>query len=112
VEFAGWQSPLTPAELEGAGDTDTADFSTLAAAMVEGQGYKFTELVELATELGVFENLTAAIDASGKDAASAKSKLAAIFARFNRRRATPRAVFSVEGKGKTRSYKIKSGMVG
>ena len=112
VEFAGWQSPLTPAELEGTGDTDTADFSTLAAAMVEGQRYKFTELVELAADLGVFENLTAAIDANGKDAASAKSKLAAIFARFNGRRATPRAVFSVEGKGKTRSYKIKSGMVG
>ena len=107
VEFAGWACPSAPAELEGMGDTDTADFAALAEAMEPGREYPFAELVELAAELGAFEGLVNQIEEGGKASSGARNRLARILSRFNGRRATAAGHFVCKGKGHARRFSMR-----
>jgi hypothetical protein len=106
VEFAGWCCPTAPAQIEGMGDTDTADFATLAAAMKVGTRYEFEELSNMIEELGLFEHITN--DRESTDALSrrAKKRLSTIFGRFDGRRATESGYFKRFGKGHQRRYLV------
>ena len=106
VEFAGWACPSAPAELDGAGDTDTADFAVLAEAMVPSREYPFAEMVELASELGAFEGLVLQIEEGGKVSSGARNRLARILSRFNGRRATAAGHFVCKGKGHARRFSM------
>jgi hypothetical protein len=106
VEFAGWGCPTAPAQIEGMGDTDTADFATLAAAMKLGTRYEFEELSNMIEELGLFEHITT--DRESTDALSrrAKKRLSTIFGRYDGRRATESGYFKRIGKGHQRRYLV------
>jgi len=106
VEFAGYGCPTAPAEIEGMGDTDTADFAKLAGLMEPGKRYTFAELVSVAEDVGLFERLTVDRDDKGDLSRAGKKQLSGILGRFDRRRVTASGVFRVEGKGKTRRYFI------
>jgi hypothetical protein len=103
VEFAGYGCPTAPAEIEGMGDTDTANFSTLAGLMEPARRYTFAELVAVAEGAGLFERLTADRDKDGL-AKGAKSAFAKLLIRYDRRRVTATAMFRVAGKGHSRRY--------
>jgi hypothetical protein len=107
VEFAGWACPSAPAELEGMGDTDTADFAALAEAMEAGREYAFAEMVELASGLGAFEALVLQIEEGGKASSGARNRLARILSRFNGRRATAAGHFVCKGKGHARRFSMR-----
>ena len=108
VEFAGWGCPTAPAQIEGMGDTDTADFATLAAAMEPGRRYEFKELSALIEELGLFEHITADKDKDGGISPKGRKQLSAIFGRFDGRRVTESGHFIRIGQGHQRRYLIKS----
>jgi len=105
VEFAGYGCPTATAEIEGMGDTDTADFSALAGLMKPGERYTFAELVAAAEDAGLFERLTTDRDNNGL-ARGAKSAFAKLLTKYDRRRVTANGVFRVEGKGKTRKFAV------
>jgi len=104
VEHAGYGCPTAPAEIAGMGDTDTADFSTLAGLMQPARRYTFAELVTIAEDAGLFERLTADRDKEHGLSTKSKATLARVLTRYDRRRATAAAVFRVEGKGHSRRY--------
>lgn len=104
VEFAGWKCPASAPSLEGMGDTDTADFTTLVAAMQPARDYSFSDLIDLAAEIGVFENLANEIKNSGKNAQSARAAMSSILKRYNGRRVTAAHYFAMKGKGHSRCY--------
>lgn len=106
VEFAGWGCPTAPAEIEGMGDTDTADFQKLAEVMTPGTRHTFADLCELVEDAGIFERITAERDNDGGLSRKGKSTLAKLFTRFDRRRVTSQGVFKIEGRGKTRKYAV------
>lgn len=107
VEFAGWGCPTMPAEIEGMGDTDTADFQKLAGMMASGTRYSFPEIVTMAVDAGLFERVTSDKSNNGEELSkSARSKLSKLLGRFDRRRVTSQAVFKIEGQGKTRKYAV------
>jgi hypothetical protein len=112
VEFAGFGSPLAPAEIEGMGDTDTADFAALAARLKTGEQYTFEDLVAAADEGGLFERITNDRDHEGNLRAGAKSKFGKILTRYKDRRVSPDEVFAVEGRGRSRRYLICTGSTG
>ena len=104
VEFAGYGCPTAPAEIEGMGDTDTADFSTLAGLMEPARRYTFAELVTIAEDAGLFERLTTDRDKENGLSTKSKATLARVLTRYDRRRVTAAAVFRVDGKGHSRRY--------
>lgn len=108
VEFAGWASPVAPAQIEGMGDTDTADFGALAAAMESGRRYEFKELSALIEELGLFEYIAADKDKDGGISPKGRKQLSTIFGRFDGRRVTESGHFARIGKGHQRRYLIRS----
>lgn len=108
VEFAGWQSPVAPAQIEGMGDTDTTDFATLAAAITPGRRYEFEELATISEEAGLFEHITSDKENGGLSR-GARKRLSEVFKRFSRRRVTASGHFEVLGKGKQRRYLLTAG---
>jgi len=107
VEFAGYGCPTAPAEIEGMGDTDTADFSTLAGLMQPARRYTFEELATAAEDAGLFDHITGDRDKNeGGLSRRAKKKLSGVLGRFDRRRVTAKGVFRMEGKGHSRRYSI------
>jgi hypothetical protein len=109
VEFAGFGSPLARAEIEGMGDTDTADFSALVERMTAGERYTFEDVATAADEAGLFERILSDRDREGALTRGAKSKFAKLLARYDRRRVTANGIFAVEGKGKTRRFVLLAG---
>lgn len=109
VEHAGYGCPTAPAEIGGMGDTDTADFSTLAELLQPARRYTFEEVATAAEDAGLFERITVDRDNEGGLSRRAKKQLSGILGRFDRRRVTAKGVFRMEGKGKTRRYLIAGG---
>jgi hypothetical protein len=107
VEFAGYGCPTAPAEIEGMGDTDTADFSSLAGHMEGNTRYTFDDLAGIAEREGLFERITSDRDnTTGGLSKRARRQLSSIIVRYDRRRIGPSAVFHLEGKGHQRRYFI------
>ena len=106
VEFAGYGCPTAQAEIEGMGDTDTSDFSSLAALMQPGQLYTFADLAALAEDAGLFERILNEKDKDGGISTRAKATLARVLTRYDRRRVTAAATFHVHGKGHSRRYSL------
>ena len=107
VEFAGWGCPTAPAQIEGMGDTDTADFAVLAGAMTPGIRYEFKELCALIEELSLFEHITTDKDKDGGISQKGRKQLSVIFGRFDGRRSTESGYFTKIGKGHQRRYLIR-----
>ena len=110
VEFAGYGCPTAPAEIEGMGDTDTADFLSLILEMEAGRHYEFSEVSEIAIEKGLFDRITSDVDPQDASKLSRKAnrQLATILCRYKGRSVKNAPVFHVEGKGHSRRYfKIK-----
>jgi hypothetical protein len=103
VEAAGYACPTAPAQIEGMGDTDTADFAELAATMDAGRRYTFGDLADLCDERGLFERVLSDREHDGLSR-GAKRVFSAILARYDRRRVTAGSLFLVEGKGHSRRY--------
>ena len=106
VEFAGWGCPTAPAEIEGMGDTDTADFATLAASITPGRRYEFEELATSCEEAGLFDHILSDKE-NGSLSRRGKKRLSEVFKRFNGRRVTTAGRFEVLGKGHQRRYMVK-----
>lgn len=106
VEFAGFGSPLAPAEIEGMGDTTTADFAELVKVMTPGKDYKFEELAGMADDAGLFEGILSDRDKEGALTRKAKSSMAKILTRYNGRRVAEKTLFAVKGKGHARRYSV------
>ena len=104
VEFAGWGCPTAPAEIEGMGDTDTADFATLAATLEPDRRYEFKELSAIIESMGLFEHITS----ENKDKDGGIRRLSAIFGRFDGRRVTDSGYFIKIGTGHQRRYLVRS----
>ena len=109
VEFAGWGCPTAPAQVDGVGDTDPADFAALAEALEPGKRYEFKELSVTIEEMGLFEHITADKDRDGVLSQKGRKQLSGVFGRFNGRRVTASGHFTIIGKGHQRRYLIKSG---
>ena len=107
VEFAGWGCPTAPAQIEGMGDTDTADFANLAAEMEPGRRYEFEEITSLSEDAGLFDHIISEKENGGLSR-RAKKRLSDVFKRFNGRRVTASGCFDVLGKGHQRRYIVKS----
>lgn len=103
VEFAGWKSPVAPAQIEGMGDTDTADFATLATKMEPFCSYKFEELSTICNEAGLFEHIISDKDNEGLTR-RARKRLAEVFKRFDCRRVTESSYFKIIGSGHQRCF--------
>lgn len=104
VEFAGYGSPLAPADIEGMGDTDTADFQKLAGGLALARRYEFAEIVTIAEREGLFDRITVDRDEDGGLSRKGKRQLSAVLARFDRRRVTATGRFKIEGKQHSRRY--------
>jgi hypothetical protein len=108
VEFAGFGSPLAPAEIEGMGDTDTADFAALVANLEPGKRYTFPEIVEKADAAGLFERILSDRDKDDGLSRAAKRRFSDLLGKFDRRRVAASRIFTVEGKGHSRRYVVIS----
>lgn len=106
VEHAGFGSPLAPAEIEGMGDTDTADFAQLVKGMKPGTRYTFEDVVEMVDQAGLFEWIMSERDKEELSRAG-KRRLAGLLTRYDRRRVTATGRFAVEGKGRNRRYAVR-----
>lgn len=109
VEFAGFGSPLAPAEIEGMGDTDTVDFAELVKAMKHGEEYMFEDIAEMAETSGLFERILADRDKDGELSRKAKSRLAKLIGRYAGRQVAPGVRFISTGKGRSRRYALHGG---
>jgi len=104
VEYAGYGCPTAPAEIEGAGDTDTADIVKLGEALELRRRYEFADVVNLAEKGGLFERFTADTDHEGGLSKRAKSAFARLLASYNGRHITAEKRFIVDGKGHQRRF--------
>jgi hypothetical protein len=104
VEFAGFGSPLAPAEIEGMGDTDTADFTALIKGMKAGERGTFEDVVAMADTAGLFERILSDRDKEGELSRAGKKRFSALLGRYDRRRVSATGRFAVEGKGHSRRY--------
>jgi len=108
VEFAGWGCPTAPAQIEGMGDTDTADFAALAAAMEPSRRYEFEQLTIMIEELGLFEHLTTDRDSDGGLSRRSKKTISTVLGRYVGRRVTESGYFTSLGKGHQRRYCLRA----
>ena len=104
VEHAGYGCPTVPAEIEGAGDTDTADIAKLGEILELRRRYEFSEIAKMAETAGLFERFTSDTDNEGNLKRSAKSAFAKLLASYHGRYVTPQKRFVVEGKGHQRRF--------
>ena len=107
VEFAGFGSPLAPAQIEGMGDTDTADFSQLVGLMKPKEEYTFGELCSMADDAGLFERIFRLTDNSGNLSAQGKQRLAKLLGRYSSRQVARGVRFVASGKGHSRRYALQ-----
>jgi hypothetical protein len=107
VEFAGFGSPLAPADLENMGDTDGSDIVGLVKEMESCTEYTFEGVVELADEGGFFERILSDRDHDGSLSRRGKSRFSALLGRYDRRRILANAIFHIQGKGHARRYFVR-----
>ena len=107
VEHAGFACPTAPAELDGMGDSDTADIGKLGDALVIGTRYTFAEVAELCTAHGLFERFTN--DREGDELSrKAKAAFPRVLRRYHGRNIAPGLLFVIEGKSHARRYFAKT----
>jgi len=104
VEHAGYGCPTVPAEIEGAGDTDTADISKLGELLELRRRYEFSDIVRLAESAGLFERFTSKIEDDGNLSRSAKSGFAKLLLTYHGRYVTQQKRFTVEHTGRNRRF--------
>jgi len=107
VEFAGFGSPLAPSQIEGMGDTDTADFAALVALMKPREEYAFGDLTTMAEGAGLFERIISDTDKDGNLSPRGKQRLAKLLARYAGRQVTAGLRFMATGKGHGRRYSLQ-----
>ena len=107
VEFAGFGSPLAPAQIEGMGDTDTVDFAGLVALMKPKEEYAFGDLTAMADNAGLFERIFQDTDKDGNLSPRGKQRLAKLLARYAGRQVAPGMRFIAGGKGHGRRYSLQ-----
>lgn len=107
VEFAGFGSPLAPAEIDGMGDTDTVEVAELAKLMKPQEQYTFGDLSALAESAGLFERIFRDTDREGNLSARSKQLLAKLLARYNGRQVLAGCRFVAAGKGHGRRYSLQ-----
>jgi hypothetical protein len=107
VEFAGFGSPLAPAQIEGMGDTDTADFAQLVGLMKPLEEYAFGDLSVMAENAGLFERIFRLTDNNGNLSAQGKQRLAKLLGRYASRQVAPGVRFIATGKGHSRRYSLQ-----
>jgi hypothetical protein len=107
VEFAGFGSPLAPAEIEGMGDTDTVDFAVLVGLMKHRDEYTFGDLTAMAEGAGLFERIFNDTDKDGNLSARGKQRLAKMLARYAGRQVAAGVRFMAIGKGHGRRYSLQ-----
>jgi hypothetical protein len=107
VEFAGFGSPLVPAEIEGMGDTDTADVAELAKLMKSGEQYTFGDLTAMAEDAGLFERIFRESDKDGNLSPKGKQVLAKMLGRYAGRQVLAGQRFVATGKGHGRRYSLQ-----
>lgn len=107
VEAAGFSCPLETPNITAAADPDSEDMQKLVQSMADTEApRKFSELIELAHEHGLFEHL---IGTGGEELGRReKSAFSKMLGRYDRRLVLKHR-FIVEGKGKTRLYKVENG---
>jgi hypothetical protein len=106
VEFAGFGSPLAPAEIEGMGDTDTVEVAELAKLMKPREAYSFGDLAAMADNAGLFERIFRESDKDGNLSPKGKQVLAKLLARYNGRQVLAGCRFIASGKGHGRRYAL------
>ncbi len=106
VEFAGFGSPLAPAEVEGMGDTDTVDVVALAKLMTPGEQYTFGDLTAMAEGAGLFERIFRESDNEGNLTPKGKQVLAKMLGRYAGRQVLAGQRFVATGKGHGRRYSL------
>jgi hypothetical protein len=104
VEHAGYGCPTAPAEIEGAGDTDTADIAKLGEVLELRRRYEFFEIVRLAETAGLFERFTLDVEHEGQLTRKAKAGFARLLASYHGRHITPQKRFMIEGQGRNRRF--------
>jgi hypothetical protein len=112
LEHNGFLSPCSPVDPSvpvTGGDRDTADMEKLVVLMAKtGTEFRFSELVELCWEHGLFSRIIGDGDAHDGDPSSIepkdKSRFGKLLARFDGRLFPPNLQFFVHGQRKTRSY--------
>ena len=107
VEFAGFGSPLAPAEIEGMGDTDTADVAELAKLIKTGEQYTFGDLTAMAEDAGLFERIFRESDKDGNLSPKGKQVLAKMLGRYAGRQVLAGQRFAATGKGHGRRYSLQ-----
>lgn len=106
VEAAGFGCPLETAHVTAAVDPDLEDMCALALALaVHGSGVTFPELVAMARAGGLFDSIIGSVD-DGELGRSEKTSFGRLLTRYDRRLVRDFR-FLVEGKGKTRRYKVE-----
>jgi hypothetical protein len=107
VEAAGFACPLQTANVTAIADPDGEDMRRLVSEMANRPTpCTFAELIEVAREHGLFET---AIGADGEELGRReKSAFSKLLGRYDRRLVLNHR-FIVEGKGKTRRYKVEIG---
>jgi hypothetical protein len=108
VEHAGYGCPLETPKIEAAADADGDDMRELVKAIVGNAQLKsvtFEELVDLATDSGLFERLINAMD-TDQGKLSAKATLGMILRSYDKR-LVGGCRFSLIGKGHNRRYQVE-----
>lgn len=114
VEHAGWCSPLIPADVDDAGDTEQADMRKLVTMMTSKVGFrdglKFSKMEHLCRESGAFSRLVPPTD-DDDDSDNGmpgrnKAILSKIFRRYKNRILCGKWKFLINGVGHTRTYSL------
>jgi hypothetical protein len=106
VEFAGYRCPLETAEIPSAADVDGEDMRELVKVLGDGESVKFDELVALSQEYGLFERL---LGSDGDLKPSDKSAFGKLLKRYDRRVFAEGTRFVVDGKGRSRAFRVVAG---
>jgi hypothetical protein len=108
VEAAGFPCPFETGKIAATADPDSEDMHSLVHAMAEATriNYSFGELIALGHENGLFEHVIGSTD--DDLARREKSMFSKLLGRYDHR-LVAKYRFIVEGKGKTRRYRIEDG---
>jgi hypothetical protein len=107
VEWAGFDCPSVPADLEDGGDTDTRDIAKLGEVLKTGEEFTFATLSGLCSGLGLFDRFTDGLVDEGVAGLKARKGLSVVLKTFSGRMVAPGKRFMAEGKGHQRRYVIR-----
>jgi hypothetical protein len=103
VEHAGYGCPTAQAQVEGMGDTDSADFAKLVSMMDTTTRYQYSLIEEMVIDAGLFEWLTSRDQGEGLPSGQ-KKQLSSILTRYKDRHVRDSKIFRVHGNGHGRVY--------